>query len=56
MTEKKPMLVYAATYPSVSAAETDLVSRERDSLTSDYRSGTMAYAVDCERGGPAARP
>jgi hypothetical protein len=25
MTDKKPMIVYAATYPSVSAAETDLM-------------------------------
>jgi hypothetical protein len=32
-----------------------LVSRERDSLTSVCRSRTMAYAVDCERGGSAAR-
>ena len=31
-----------------------LVSRERDILTSGYRSGTMAYAVDCGCGGPAA--
>ena len=29
MTEKKPMLVYAATYPSVSAAETDLDAVEQ---------------------------
>ena len=33
-----------------------LVSRERGSLTSDSCSRTMAYAVDCERGGSAARP
>jgi len=33
-----------------------LVSRERDSLTSDSGSGTMAYAVDCGCGGSAARP
>ena len=33
----------------------DLVSRERDILTSGYRSRTMAYAVDCGRGGSAAR-
>ena len=33
-----------------------LVSRERDFLTSGYRSRTMGYAVDCERGGSAARP
>jgi hypothetical protein len=33
-----------------------LVSRERDFLTSGYRSRMMGYAVDCERGGSAARP
>jgi hypothetical protein len=32
-----------------------LVSRERDTLTSVCRSRTMAYVVDCERGGSAAR-
>jgi hypothetical protein len=32
-----------------------LVSRKRDSLTSGWRFRTMAYAVDCERGGSAAR-
>ncbi len=32
-----------------------LVSREREILISDYRSQAMGYAVDCERGGPAAR-
>ena len=31
-----------------------LVSRERGSLTSGRGSPTMAYAVDCERGGSAA--
>ena len=33
-----------------------LVSCERGSLTSGRCSGTMGYAVDCERGGSAARP
>jgi phosphatidylethanolamine-binding protein (PEBP) family uncharacterized protein len=32
-----------------------LVWRERDFLTSGCRSRTMAYGVDCERGGSAAR-
>ena len=32
-----------------------LVSCKREILTCDYRSRTMAYAVDCERGGSAAR-
>jgi hypothetical protein len=35
--------------------ERQLVSREREILTSDCCSQTMAYAVDCERGGSAAR-
>jgi hypothetical protein len=33
-----------------------LVSRELDILTSDNCSRMMVYAVDCERGGSAARP
>jgi bifunctional DNase/RNase len=33
----------------------NLVSRERDTLTSVCRLRTMAYAVDCEGGGSAAR-
>jgi hypothetical protein len=32
-----------------------LVCRERGTLTSGYGSRTMAYAVDCECGGSAAR-
>ena len=32
-----------------------LVCRERGILTSGYGSRTMAYAVDCECGGSAAR-
>ena len=34
----------------------DLVLCEREILTAGYRSRTMAYAIDCERGGSAARP
>jgi hypothetical protein len=33
-----------------------LVGRERDFLTAGCVSRTMAYGIDCERGGPAARP
>ena len=51
MTEKKPMIVYAATYPSVSAAETDLDAIEQ--LHKDEMIGSFdAAVIDKEDGQP----
>jgi uncharacterized membrane protein len=51
MTDKKPMIVYAATYPSVSAAETDLDAVEQ--LHKDKVIGSLdAAVVDQEDGQP----
>jgi uncharacterized membrane protein len=51
MTEKKPMIVYAATYPSVSAAETDLAAVEQ--LHKDQAIGSFdAAVIDQEDGQP----
>ncbi len=51
MTEKKPMVVYAATYQSVSAAETDL--KALDDLHKDEMIGEFdAAVIDKENGKP----
>ena len=51
MTEKKPMVVYAATYDSVSAAETDLDAIEQ--LHKDKMIGEFdAAVIDKEDGKP----
>jgi uncharacterized membrane protein len=51
MTEKKPMIVYAATYPSVLAAETDLDAVEQ--LHKDQVIGSFdAAVIDREDGQP----
>jgi len=51
MTEKKPMIVYAATYPSVLAAETDLDAVEQ--LHKDEVIGSFdAAVIDKEDGQP----
>jgi uncharacterized membrane protein len=51
MTEKKPMIIYAATYPSVPAAETDLDAVEQ--LHKDKLIGSFdAAVIDKEDGQP----
>ena len=51
MTEKKPMIVYAATYPSVLAAQTDLDAVEQ--LHKDELIGSFdAAVIDKEDGQP----
>jgi hypothetical protein len=51
MTEKKPMIVYAATYPSVLAAQTDLDAVEQ--LHKDELIGSFdAAVIDKENGQP----
>jgi uncharacterized membrane protein len=51
MAEKQPMIVYAATYPSVSAAETDLDAVEQ--LHKDEMIGAFdAAVIDKEDGQP----
>jgi hypothetical protein len=51
VTEKKPMLIYAATYPSVSAAENDLAAVEQ--LHKDEMIGSFdAAVIDKEDGQP----
>ena len=51
MTEKKPMIVYAATYPSVLAAQTDLDAVEQ--LHKDDLIGSFdAAVIDKEDGQP----
>jgi uncharacterized membrane protein len=49
MAEKKPMIVYAASYPSVSAAETDLDAVEQ--LHKDQMIGSFDAAVIDNEGG-----
>src|SRR5487761_526806 len=53
-TVRKRDVSYQRGFPLPPDPDGTLVSCEREILTCDYRSRTMAYAVDCERGGSAA--